>query len=80
MCGTLDNMELGQKLRFILSQKHFVPDLFLSSRAYRDPTVPITQCNRLCHVTDTISLSQIDYVDPSPHSPPLECREIGKEA
>jgi hypothetical protein len=24
---------------------------FLSSRAYRDPTVPTTQYNRLCHVT-----------------------------
>jgi hypothetical protein len=24
---------------------------FLSSRAYRDPTVPITQYNGLCHVT-----------------------------
>jgi hypothetical protein len=28
---------------------------FLSSRAYRDPTVPITQYNGLCHVTDIAS-------------------------
>jgi hypothetical protein len=27
---------------------------FLSSRAYRDPTIPITQYNGLCHVTISI--------------------------
>ena len=52
-CGTLDDMKLEQT-SFINGNKNLLyPQIpfFLSSRAYRDPTVPITQYNGLCHVT-----------------------------
>ena len=55
-CGTLDDMKLEQKLSLFTGTRTFctrISPSFLSSRAYRDPTVPTTQYNGLCHVTTT---------------------------
>jgi len=44
--NVVDNDRHGEKskLRFISGENPFVP-------GHRDPTVPVTQCNGLCHVT-----------------------------
>ena len=44
--NAVDNDRHGEKskLRFISGENPFVP-------GHRDPTVPVTQCNGLCHVT-----------------------------
>ena len=51
LCGILDDMKLEQTALYSVAQTLYTRSLFLSSRAYRDPTVPITQYNGLCHVT-----------------------------
>ena len=51
LCGILDDMKLEQTTLYSVAQTLYTRSLFLSSRAYRDPTVPITQYNGLCHVT-----------------------------
>jgi hypothetical protein len=54
-CGTLDIMKLEQTTFINGNRNLLYPKIsfFLSSRVYRDPTVPITQYNGLCHVTGT---------------------------
>jgi hypothetical protein len=48
MCGTLDD---GTKTNWCLLSRKNEP-FFYRTRAYRDPTVPVTQYNGLCHVTE----------------------------
>ncbi len=51
MCGTLGDMGEQRQTGLYSVAKRFVPNLFYRAGAYRDPTVPTTQYDGLCHVT-----------------------------